>query len=268
VSTTVHEGKIAKFENLKIEVYVSREAAGEAAANATAGALQEIASAGKTFGVIFATGASQLATLDALSRIDQLPWDQVQGFNMDDYVGLPADHPASFHAYLRDKLPQRGQMKSFLEVDGTASDIAKMCRAYAEALRAADPQLCLLGIGENGHLAFNDPAEADFNDPFDVRTVHLDKTCRQQQAAEGWFKTYEEVPELAVTLTIPALFRVPRLIISVPGKRKASVVWRTVQEPISTACPSTILRTHPDATVYLDEESAAKITDLAERFDG
>jgi len=91
---------------------------------------------------------------------------------------------------------------------------------------------------------------------------------RQQQAAEGWFKTYEEVPELAVTLTIPALFRVPRLIISVPGMRKASVVRRTVQEPISTACPSTILRTHPDASVYLDEESAAKITDLAELFDG
>jgi glucosamine-6-phosphate deaminase len=265
---TVDERKISKFENLKIEIYSSREAAGEAAAIATAEALHKIAALRESFGVIFATGASQMATLNALSRIDHLPWDQVQGFNMDDYVGLPVDHPASFHAYLRDKLPQRGQMNSFLEVDGTASDIDKMCRDYTEALRAADPQLCLLGIGENGHLAFNDPAEADFNDPFDVRTVHLDKLCRQQQAAEGWFETYEEVPELAVTLTIPALFRVPRLIISVPGMRKASVVRRTVQEPISTACPSTILRTHPDATVYLDEESAAKIADLAELFDG
>ncbi len=268
MSPMVHERKMGKFENLKIEIYPSREAAGEAAANATAAALQEIASARKTFGVIFATGASQLATLNALRRINHLPWDQVQGFNMDDYVGLPADHPASFHAYLRDKLPQRGQMKSFLEVDGTASDVDKMCRDYTEALRAADPQLCLLGIGENGHLAFNDPGEANFNDPFDVRTVHLDKMCRQQQAAEGWFKTYEEVPELAVTLTIPALLRVPTLIISVPGKRKASVVRRTVQEPVSTACPSTILRTHPDATVYLDEESAAEMTDQAELFDG
>lgn len=157
-------------------------------------------------------------------------------------------------------------MKSFLEVDGAASDIDKMCRDYMEALRAAEPQLCLLGIGENGHSAFNDPAEANFNDPFDVRTVHLDKMCRQQQAAEGWFKTYEEVPELAVTLTIPALFRVPRLIISVPGRRKAFVVRRTVQKPISTACPSTILRTHPDATVYLEAESAAEITDLAFTF--
>jgi glucosamine-6-phosphate deaminase len=263
MSTTVHKGKIAKYENLKIEIYSSREAAGEAAANATAEALREIATTRKSFGVIFATGASQLATLAALSRIDQLPWGQVQGFNMDDYVGLPADHPASFHGYLHDELPQRGQMKSFMEVDGTSSDIDKMCLDYAGALCAADPQLCLLGIGENGHLAFNDPAEANFNDPFDVRTVHLDQICRRQQAAEGWFKTYQEVPELAVTLTIPALFRVPRLIISMPGKRKASIIRRTVEEPISTACPSTILRTHPDATVYLDEESAAEITDLA-----
>jgi glucosamine-6-phosphate deaminase len=153
-------------------------------------------------------------------------------------------------------------MKSFLEMDGAARDVDRMCRDYAAALRAADPQLCLLGIGENGHLAFNDPAEADFNDPCDIRVVHLDRMCRLQQVAEGWFKRYEDVPELAVTLTVPALFRVPKLIISVPGKRKASVVRRTVQDPVSPVCPSTILRTHPDAIVYLDEESAAEITGL------
>jgi glucosamine-6-phosphate deaminase len=100
-------------------------------------------------------------------------------------VRLPADHPVSFHAYLREKLPQRAQMKSFLEVGGAAADVDKMCRDYTEALRAADPQLCMVGIGENGHLAFNDPVEANFNDPFDVRIAHLDKMCRQQQAAEG-----------------------------------------------------------------------------------
>jgi glucosamine-6-phosphate deaminase len=152
-------------------------------------------------------------------------------------------------------------------VDENALDIDKMCRDYSEALRAADPQLCLLGIGENGHLAFNDPAEANFNDPSDIRTVHFDKICRQQQAAEGWFKTYEEVPELAVKLPVSALFRVPRLIISIPGKRKASIVRRTVKEPISTGCPSTILRTRPDATVFLDEESDAELTDLLRLLD-
>ena len=254
--------EVALFDKLKVEIHASREAAGEAAANAAAEALRKTAAARQTFGVIFATGDSQLATLRALSQIDQIPWGQVQGFDMDDYVGLPDSHPASFHAYLRDNVPGRNRMKSFLEVDGAAGDLDRMCRDYAAALRAADPQLCLLGIGENGHLAFNDPAEADFNDPCDIRVAHLDRTCRLQQVAEGWFERYEDVPELAITLTVPALFRVPKLIISVPGERKASVVRRTVRDPVSPICPSTILRTHPDATVYLDEESGAEITQL------
>jgi len=120
----------------------------------------------------------------------------------------------------------------------------------------------MLGIGENGHLAFNDPAEANFNDPFDLRLVHLDSACRQQQAAEGWFTSPEDVPDTAITLTIPTLLNVPKLVVSVPGKRKASIVRRTLDEPISTECPSTILRTHADATMYLDEDSASEIQDL------
>jgi glucosamine-6-phosphate deaminase len=183
--------------------------------------------------VIFATGASQLGTMEAPSRFDHLPWGQVHGFNPDDYVGLPTDHPV----YLRDKLPERAQMKSFLEVDGAAAAVDKVCRDNTERLRAANPQLCLLGIGENGHPAFDDPAEANFNDLFDARIVHPDKMCRQQQAAEGWFKTYEDAPNLGVTLRIPALVRIPKLIISVSGKRKAYVVRRTVQDPIQTGCP-------------------------------
>jgi glucosamine-6-phosphate deaminase len=259
MSTAIQDGKILQFEKLKIEVHPNREAAGVAAAQAAAAALRELATSRESVGVIFATGASQLDTLHALREVDHLPWGQVCGFNLDDYVGLPADHPASFHRYLREKLPQSALMKEFLEVDGAAPDVEQMCRDYAKALRSADPQLCLLGIGENGHLAFNDPGEAKFNDPLDVRVVHLDTVCRQQQASEGWFKTYQDVPELAVTLTIPTLFRVPKLIISAPGKRKARIIRRTVQEPISTDCPSTILRTHPDATVYLDQESAAEL---------
>ncbi|HEY1902754.1 MAG TPA: 6-phosphogluconolactonase [Terracidiphilus sp.] len=259
---TIQSGKTLHFQKLKIEVHPSREAAGIAAARAAGEALRSIAATRESFGVIFATGASQLETLRALREINHLPWGQVYGFNMDDYVGLPDDHPASFPAYLRRELPQKVRMKKFLEVDGTAPDVEQMCRDYAKALRAADPQLCLLGIGENGHLAFNDPGEANFGDPFDVRTVHLDTMCRQQQAFEGWFETYEDVPERAVTLTIPALFRVPKLILSVPGKRKARIVRRTIMEPISRDCPSTILRTHPDVTIYLDEDSATELFDL------
>ena len=153
-------------------------------------------------------------------------------------------------------------MKEFYEIDGNAQDPDLTCKEYARKLRLAHPQLCLLGIGENGHLAFNDPAEADFNDPLDVKIVHLDEVCRRQQAAEGWFNSFGEVPERAITLTIPALFRVPKLIVSVPGRRKAQVVRRTLKDMISTACPATLLRTHPDATIYLDTESAAEIDDL------
>jgi glucosamine-6-phosphate deaminase len=129
-------------------------------------------------------------------------------------------------------------------------------------LKATDPKLCLLGIGENGHLAFNDPFDADFNDHLDVRLVRLDKECREQQVAEGWFPDVEAVPARAITLTIPALFRVPKLIVSVPGNRKAKIVRRVIEEEISNACPSTLLKTYPDATVYLDNESSAEIADL------
>ena len=153
-------------------------------------------------------------------------------------------------------------MKEFFEIDGTAPDPGKACKEYAALLRAANPQLCLLGIGENGHLAFNDPGVADFDDPLDVKVVRLDSVCRQQQAAEGWFRSLEDVPERAMTVTIPALFRVPKLIASVPGPRKAGIIRRTLEDSISTACPATLLRTHPNATVYLDRESSAEVMDL------
>jgi glucosamine-6-phosphate deaminase len=247
---------------LKLEIHPSREEAGIAAAKAAAGALRELGRTLESIGVIFATGASQIATLKALTEIDSVPWGKVRGFHMDEYVGMSEDHPASFRRYLRERLTSRVPMRDFLEVNGTAPDLTELCRDYAEQLRAADPQLCLLGIGENGHLAFNDPGEADFKDPVDVKIVHLDAVCRQQQFAEGWFNTFQEVPEEAITLTIPTLLRVSKLIVSVPGPRKARIMRRTLQEPISTECPSTILRTHPDATVYLDRESAAELNGL------
>ena len=250
-----------QVEKLKIEVHSSSEAAGVAAANASAEALKKLATLRKTFGVIFATGASQIETLKALTAIPNLPWKQVDGFHMDDYVGLPLNHPASFRAYLEQKLVSKVSMRSFAYVDGLAPDPERTCRDYAEKLRIGDPQLCLLGIGENGHLAFNDPGEADFNDPLDVKIVHLDEPCRRQQAAEGWFKTTDEIPKSAITLSMPTLFRVPKLILSVLGPRKANIVRRTFDDPIATACPATILRTHPDATIFMDRAAAALVED-------
>lgn len=248
-----------KVGTLKVEIHSNRQASAEAAARTAADTLRRLDRLRESIGVIFATGASQLDTLHALIATHDLPWKKVQGFHLDDYVGIAADHPASFRRYLRENLTQRVAMKEFSEIDGTAPDLQKVCLDYAEKLRAGDPQLCLLGIGENGHLAFNDPDEANFADPLDVKVVHLDTACRQQQAAEGWFESYEDVPQRAITLTIPTLFRVPRLVLSVPGSRKAKIIRQTFEEPISTKCPSTILRTHPDATLYLDLESAAEL---------
>lgn len=247
---------------LKVEIYRDSKAAGLAAAEAAGRAFGDLAKQRDSFAVIFATGASQIDTLAALTAMQDLPWDKISGFHMDEYVGVPIEHPASFRGYLRERLTSKVRMRAFHEIDGTAPDPEEVGRQYGELLRAAAPEVCLLGIGENGHLAFNDPDVADFSDPLDVKTIVLDPVCRQQQAAEGWFPSVEDVAKSAITLTIPALMRVPKLIVSVPGSRKAAIVRRTVEEAISTACPATILRQHPDATVYLDAKSASELDGL------
>jgi glucosamine-6-phosphate deaminase len=255
--------KCFRIEKLTVEVYPSRESLGAAAALAAAEAMKQLGAGLESFGVIFATGVSQLDTLEALTRIEGIPWNRVQGFHLDEYVGLPIGHTASFRRYLRENLTQKVGMLAFNEVDGTAADPDQFCRLYAEKLKAASPKLCLLGIGENGHLAFMDPAVADFEDSRDMRVIRLDADCRAQQVAEGWFNNLEEVPECAISVTIPAILRVPKLIVSVPGSRKAAIVRRTLEESISTKCPASILRTHPDVTVYLDQESASELGGLA-----
>ncbi len=244
---------------IKLEIHPTGKAAGEAAGHAAAEELRRLGQLGQSIGVIFATGASQLDTLDVLTSLPDVPWSLMQGFHMDEYVGLAEDHKASFRRYLRKSLTGRVHMQEFSEINGNAENLFEYGNEYMRKLTLADPKLCLLGIGENGHLAFNDPAEADFNDPLGIKVVTLDDACRQQQVSEGWFATRDDVPRQALTLTIPTLFRVPKLIVSVPGHRKAEAVRRTFEEPISTACPSTILRTHPDVTIYLDVDSAAQL---------
>lgn len=248
-----------KVESLNIEIHPNSESASQAAAHAAAHALTHLSESSDEFGVIIATGSSQIGTLNALTSIPGLPWSKVLGFHLDEYIGIPVDHPASFRGYLRHHLQSKVNLKKFYEIDGMETDIDEVCQQYAMRLRRTDPRLCLLGIGENGHLAFNDPAEANFDDPLDVKTVRLDDICRQQQASEGWFHSLEEVPQTAITVTMPALFRVPQLILSVPGPRKAAIVKRLIEEPISTDCPATILRRHSNATLYLDQDSAANI---------
>ena len=250
---------------MKIEIHPTREAAGNAAALAAREILRVLADTHDSIGVIFATGASQFAMLESLTALKDCPWKQVEGFHLDEYVGIAPNHPASSRRYLREKLTDKIPLRKFHEIDGSHPDPEIVCAGYAEKITAADPLLCFLGIGENGHLAFNDPGVADFNDPLKVKVVALDTVSRQQQVAEGWFQTLPETPEKAITVTMPALYRVPRLIVSVPGKRKAKIMRRTVEEVISTNCPSTILRTHPAATVYLDLDSSAELEGILSR---
>lgn len=246
-------------EKLDVEIHPDSKSCSEAAAKAAAKALSELDRNRSTIGVLFATGASQLDTLHALIHRDAVPWNKILGFHLDEYVGIDENHRASFRRYLRENLTSHVVMREFTEINGNAADLDSFCRSYAEKLHQADPQLCLLGIGENGHLAFNEPEEADFHDPKDMKVVRLDSACRRQQAAEGWFPTPGEVPDRAITITISTIFRIPRLILTVPGERKAKIVKRALEAPISEACPATILRKHPGATLFLDAESAAEL---------
>jgi glucosamine-6-phosphate deaminase len=248
-----------KVETLQVEIHPNSESSGHAAAENASRAICKLCKVQDLVGVVFATGASQLDTLNSLVNREEIPWEKIVGFHLDEYVDLDENHPASFRRYLRQHLTSRVPIHKFFEIDGRTPDHDSFCRVYAMKLREANPQLCLLGIGENGHLAFNDPSEADFHDPREMKVVQLDSACRKQQAAEGWFQTWDEVPDRALTLTIPTIMRIPELILSVPGRRKAEIVRRTLHEAISEECPATILRTHPNATLLLDSESAAQL---------
>ena len=231
---------------------------GIAAAEYIASEMRALAEVHPVLSIVFATGISQLETLRALTAIPGLPWDRVIGFHLDEYVGIAADHPASFRRYLQKELVERVPLRQFCPVQGDAPDPEAFCAHYADLLQAHPPQLCLLGIGENGHLAFNDPPVADFADPEDVKIVKLDRECRQQQVNEGWFASLDDVPECAITLTISEIMRIPSLVVSVPGARKARIVERTLDDEISTRCPATILRSHRNARLWVDRASSKR----------
>jgi len=209
-----------------------------------------------TANVMFASGNSQLTFLDDLvARLD-VGWDRVVGFHMDEYCGIGPDHPASFRRYMRERIVERVHPKAFFEIHGDASDVEPECERYAVLLREHPLDLCCLGIGENGHLAFNDPPVADFDDPLDVKVVELDEACRRQQVGEGHFPSVESVPTHAITVTIPALLRARSVLAIVPEARKREPVRRALTGPVDPSCPASILRTLAHVTLHLDTESA------------
>ncbi|MBK9139530.1 MAG: glucosamine-6-phosphate deaminase [Verrucomicrobia bacterium] len=206
---------------------------------------------------ILASATSQIQFLDALVRTPDLDWSRVTLFHMDEYLGVPDTHPASFRRFLRERVELRCHPRAFHYLRGDAPEPLKEVERYRALLAEAPIDLCCLGIGENGHVAFNDPPVADFNDPFTVKLVQLDEACRRQQVGEGCFPTLEAVPQYAYTLTIPALCAAAKMVCVVPERRKAAAVRATIQGPLSTACPASILRRKPHCTLFLDADSAS-----------
>ena len=244
-----------ELDALCVEVHPDADTLAAAAA-ATAAELLAAAVAGHgVANAMFATGNSQLRFVDALVAQPSVPWDRVVVFHMDEYVGVGPDHPAGFRHWIQERITDRVHPLEAHYLDGTAEP-GDECRRYAELLRRHPLDLCCLGIGENGHLAFNDPP-ADLDDPEDLKVVELDAACRAQQVHEGHFQSIDDVPRLAVTVTIPALLRADRVLAVVPEKRKAQAVQRALTGPVSGACPASALRRAANATLYLDRESAA-----------
>jgi glucosamine-6-phosphate deaminase len=240
---------------MNTEIFETRQEMGVAAAKATADFLRHALSHQKTVRAVFAAAPSQNEMLAALVKSEEIDWQRVEAFHMDEYVGLDAAAPQRFARFLKERLFDRLPFGAVHLIDSDMSDAVEQ---YEKLLKSAPIDLVCLGIGENGHIAFNDPPVADFADPVWVKVVELDETCRQQQVNDGCFATFKDVPRLAITVTIPALLSGRRLICTVPGLTKRQAVFRTLHDPISTECPSTILRNHAGCTLFLDKDSAGE----------
>ncbi len=239
-------------------VYESNETLGAAAADEAEKIIRAALADRGEANIIIATGNSQLTFLEAL-RVKPIEWSKVNVFHMDEYLGLEPTHPASFPQFLRRYFLADITPKAFFPVVSHNRFPEDVCQEYAAALRAHPADLCALGIGENGHLAFNDPPFAEFNDPAWVKVIRLAEASRKQQVGEGHFKSIDEVPTHAITLTIPALLAAKRVLAIVPEARKADAVYCSLRGSISESCPGSILRRTPYAQLFLDRDSAAKL---------
>jgi len=244
---------------LAVEVYATRDEMGQAAAQDVAARIRQLLTTQKLVRIVFAAAPSQNEFLAALGQAPDLDWGRVEAFHMDEYLGLAPDAPQRFGRFLREHLFAHVPLGRIEYVDGDATDAPAECAHYTALLRERPVDIVCAGIGENGHMAFNDPPVADFDDEHTVKIVTLDEVCRRQQVHDGAFATLADVPKTAVTLTIPALMASRWLYCIVPGPTKTEAVRRSLTEPITTACPATILRCHPQAVLYLDRAAAAQI---------
>ncbi len=246
------------IDRLQVSVYDKTAEMGAAAADFVQDRLNRAIAQKGSANLILATGASQFPFLEALKE-REIDWQQITVFHLDEYKGISNDHPASFRRYLRERILDQVKPKKVHFLNGDVDDLDKEMKRYATELEKHPIDIACIGIGENGHIAFNDPPVADFDDPKLVKVVELDNACRNQQLGEGWFPTFDDVPTHALTLTIPAIMSCKAISCVVPDKRKAEAVRATLYDEIGTECPATILRRHPETVLFLDKGSSAKI---------
>lgn len=245
-----------RADNLNVYIYESRLKMGKAAAAVIAAEIRRaIQERGKAV-VILASAPSQNEFLADLAEAPDIDWSQVTAFHLDEYLGMDERAPQSFRRFLIDRLVNKVPLREFHGLRGDAPDGVGEANRYAQLLLDNPPDLAVLGIGENGHLAFIDPPFCDFNDPQVVKVVELDEVCRNQQVNDGAFTALDEVPRHALSLTIPTLMARPKLFAIAPGPAKRQAIRSTIEEPVSTRCPASILRTHQDAHLFIDHDSA------------
>ncbi len=249
-----------KKDELTVEVFPTVEEMGAKAAEDVSASIRAQLAEKSEVNMIFAAAPSQEAFLARLVADTRIDWTRVNAFHMDEYVGIDPTAPQSFAKFLRLRLFDKVPFKTVNCLDGRATDAAAECARYTKLLDEMPVDIVCLGIGENGHIAFNDPPVADFNDPCRVKVVELDGVCRQQQVNEKCFETLELVPTHALTLTVPALLRAAEMFCIVPFTGKAKAVRATLEGPIETACPASILRTKSGARLYLNTDSASLLS--------
>ena len=250
--------ELMQVEQMPVAIYESNVALGRAAAADFADIVKRAVIERGAAAVILATGNSQLTFIGALHEHPDIPWNKVSVFHMDEYLGMSEQHPASFRRFLREKVADVYHPRAMIGMRGDTTDVEAELARYTALLEEHKPDLCVLGIGENGHLAFNDPP-ADFQTSKTIHVVTLDELCRRQQVGEGHFATLDDVPKQALSLTVPALLKPPRVMAIVPEARKANAVRAALRGPVTDSCPASILRTQAHAKLYLDADSAALV---------
>lgn len=258
-TTSLADTRELTVGSLRVLVRQDREALSELAAEMAARSLQKVLAEKPQAAAILATGQSQVRFYEKLIARSDVAWDRLTLFHMDEYLGLPGDHPASFRHYLRERVESKVRCRAFHYLNGDALEPARECERYAALVRAQPIDLCVLGVGDNGHLAFNDPPVAHFEDPLPVKIVKLDEVCRQQQVNQGQFASIDAMPAYALTLSIPTLCSARQILCLAPGQHKAGIIQTMLTGPITPACPASILRRQPQATLLLDEASARLI---------